>query len=169
MIELNPMQLIHYGTTAYCVDNVAPIVDDPQRAGMKKPSGGLWTSPVNSKYGWKDWCEAESFGTLQEWVFLDFVGRVLTIDCVNDLDQLDWYTPDYFLGLCKPSQYPLFEPLLPHYDAIHLTEEGHWSTRLPPGPRDFYGWDCETVLILNPQRLEQTGFGSDILQLDAPA
>lgn len=33
-------------------------------------------------------------------------------------------------------------------DAIYLTEKGQWKTRLT-FPRNLYGWDCETVLILN--------------------
>lgn len=26
-----------------------------------KPFGGLWSSPENSTWGWRDWCEAENF------------------------------------------------------------------------------------------------------------
>ena len=29
---------------------------------INKPQKAFWGSPVNAKFGWKEWCEAESFG-----------------------------------------------------------------------------------------------------------
>lgn len=33
-------------------------------------------------------------------------------------------------------------------ECIHLTESGQWNTRLTR-PLNLYGWDCESILILN--------------------
>lgn len=42
-----------------------------------------------------------------------------------------------------------FELLAKNYDAIWLTENGQSETHLYY-PINLYGWDCETVLIMNP-------------------
>ena len=31
-----------------------------------KPDGGYWASPVDSSWGWKDWCEVEDFSECKE-------------------------------------------------------------------------------------------------------
>jgi len=57
------MKLIHYGAREYNPDLVQPITNANTWC---KPYGGLWTSPVDSKWGWKDWCKAEEFRTCNE-------------------------------------------------------------------------------------------------------
>jgi hypothetical protein len=44
-----------------------------------------------------------------------------------------------------------FEALAKEYDAIWLTEKGMWDTRdSAPGQPTTYGWDCETIYVMNP-------------------
>ena len=119
-----------------------------------KPYGGLWTSPLHSKYGWIDWCKAENFHRFfNNRVTLLLSGRILKINSLNDLKtKFDWfefgYTPDW------KQLYPDFEKMAKKYDAIFLTSEGQWRTRLTR-PFSLYGWDCECVLILNKRKIKQ--------------
>jgi hypothetical protein len=55
-------QLIHYGSTNYNHEKVGAIVNE----NWVKPKGGLWASPIDSKWGWKDWCESEKFRECNE-------------------------------------------------------------------------------------------------------
>ena len=56
---------------------------------LNKPSGGLWCSPVNSNYGWKDWCNGEGYnvGSLKTWTKfkLKETANILVIDSLVDL------------------------------------------------------------------------------------
>jgi len=142
------LRLRHYGNTRYDSNRFEPISDVPFR---NKPLGGLWTSPVDSEYGWRHWCEDESFRDCDEYFDLEFEGTVLQIDSVSDMELLPWIESDgmhfvSFQALCA---------LGFSYDAIHLTEKGQEETRLTH-PRSLYGWDCETVLVMNPDAIRAT-------------
>jgi hypothetical protein len=137
--------LIHHGTDRFNPDLFRPI----SNRGWIKPNGGLWTSPINSEWGWMDWCESEEFNTemLARHVRLKFTGNTLTIDTVEDLELLPWigiWDQDILKGidfefLCYSSG----------VQAIHLTVRGQEETRFSH-PRSLYGWDCESVLVMDP-------------------
>lgn len=114
---------------------------------LNKPTGGLWASPVGAKYGWKEWCKEQEFetATLLWWFEFTLVGRVLTIDTVEDLMALPWVPLPY------QSSFEIidFESLASEYDAIHLTSQGEMSTKWDLN-RSLRGWDCESVLVMNP-------------------
>lgn len=139
LVRQSSFCLRHYGADRYDPAKFIPVSDRQ----FIKPNGGLWTSPVDSAYGWRHWCEAESFGDLTKYFDIGFKGRVLIIDSEADLDKLPW---------CEPSEhwrFPIFEPLtFMGVDAIHLTERGQEETRWSH-PRSLCGWDCETVLVMN--------------------
>lgn len=142
------MLLRHYGSTQYCPDSVGDIENRQHR---NKPIGGLWTSPVDSEFGWIDWCESEDYAhtNFDEYFDLVFEGRLLVINGEYDLRHFTW------CGASKWLKGIDFIKLLPDYDAIHLTAQGQWSTRLSE-PYDLYGWDCESVLILNKESVRVT-------------
>ncbi len=136
------MKLIHYGASKYNPELFKPIAD---RDFFIKPTGGLWCSLIDSKWGWKDWCEAEGFRTMEEYFYVEFIGALLVIDSVADLDQLPW-TDNY---ICPTIS---FEAMCRNgftFDAIHLTKRGEQETRFTR-PWSLYGWDCECVLVMNP-------------------
>lgn len=145
------MKLIHYGSWKYDLDKFNPI----KNTTWVKPDGGLWSSPVDSKYGWKEWCIDENFRvkSLKQYFILELNknAKILTIETEDDLySQLKWITYEKPFG-----DAPNFEDLITQgFDAIHLTADGQWNTRLTH-PRNLYGWDCETVLILNPLSVTQ--------------
>lgn len=134
------LQLIHYGSDKYEKDRFNTIKN---HTFGHKPAGGLWTSPIDSKYGWKDWCKNEDFGDLSKSFKLDFKGDLLVIDSIADLNSLPWISVGSFSRI-------LFQNL--DCDAIYLTEKGEFETRHNQ-PRSLYGWDCESVLIMNPDSI----------------
>ena len=141
------MQVIHYGAPEYNPALFKPISN---RYSRNKPEGGLWTSPVGSEFGWYEWCIEEGFSlhSLDSGYFLLTVcGNILTIDSYDDLGRLPWISDE------RNYSHIDFESI--DYDAIHLTIRGELKTRFS-SPRDLYGWDFETVLILNPSAIKQS-------------
>ncbi|MCK9429605.1 MAG: hypothetical protein M0R17_06335 [Candidatus Omnitrophica bacterium] len=61
--KLTNLTLIHYGSKIYAPKLFLPIQN---RLYFCKPKGGLWTSPINSNWGWKDWCTSENFSECNE-------------------------------------------------------------------------------------------------------
>jgi hypothetical protein len=135
--------LIHYGSDKFIPEKVLPIEND-----WVKPKGGLWTSPVDSKWGWKDWNESEQFVECDErnsfTLCLKPDINIFVIDSLEDLKNsplIDWHFSKKILD---------FELIAQSYDAIWLTENGLNETHLS-FPISLYGWDCETVLVLNSE------------------
>lgn len=143
------MRVVHY--TKEASFELRPITI--KNAGTKgiwcKPQGGLWASPVDSEFGWPDWCRVENFGDTakQLRVILDIdMGSFITIDSQDDLSQLPWHPSVAGFNLMEAID---FEKLVAGgVDGIYLTEQGQWATRFS-FPRTLYGWDCESILILN--------------------
>lgn len=122
-----------------------------------KPEGGLWGSPLDSEEGWKEWCERNNFRTnLLEKFFVFSLKpgtRLLFLDEVTQLDDLPKVkNPAIFdnfnLWCCLD-----FEKLSEQYDAIEITLSHEKSHRYEfwGGLYDkLYGWDCDSICIMNP-------------------
>lgn len=116
-----------------------------------KPKGGLWASRKDCIFGWKDWCEGEEFRLdtfSQSFEFkLKDGAKVLLL---SELDQLD-DLPKLDNGYNKNDQWTEcnlnFEKLKRDWDAIELTNsyKFYWA---------LYGWDCDSILIMNPDIVE---------------
>lgn len=52
------IKYVHYGHTAFKPELFMEIKNQEM---FVKPKGGLWASPIQSKFGWKDWCKSENF------------------------------------------------------------------------------------------------------------
>jgi len=141
------MELIHYGSSKFDPEKFKPVMDSVL---FVKPWGGLWTSPVDSEHGWREWCLSANPHMLGKESFkLSFSGNIFVIDSRTDLDKLQWETA---YG-CEILTFPRWEPLIEQgFDAVHLTWRGQCSTRLV-FPRNLYGWDCESVLVMNPKAI----------------
>ena len=143
------MKLIHYGSHKYLPELFNKIVNRKLR---NKPEGGLWSSPINSTYGWKDWCKQENFRDCDKdksFIFsLKKSTRLLVIDSVLCLEKIIWIENSINYGSFL-SEID-FEELSQRYDAIHLTKAGQIATEfIDCDNHNLYGWDCESVLILN--------------------
>lgn len=140
------MTLIHYGSNKFDPEKAKPVKNHRQPFTKPENGSGFWTSPVNSVYGWVRFCRDAEFetGSLDQYflVQLSHAARVMTIKTESDLDRLVWIESGPFAGID-------FEAVAKDFDAIHLTWTGQLATRMTY-PRNLYGWDCETVLILNP-------------------
>jgi hypothetical protein len=143
MILENEITVIHFGSNEFQPEKFKPI----QNIGWNKPNGGLWTSPIDSTWGWLDWCNNEGFRTQSlESSFklkLKVGSKIALIDSESDLRKLHLYKG--YLNQLLPD----FERLSKEYDAIWLTERGQIDTR-HSHPANLYGWDCETIFIMSP-------------------
>lgn len=142
------LEVIHYGNSIYKSEEFKPILNQM----FIKPLGGLWTSPVISTWSWRDWCASQEYGEcIQENSFnLKFNkdAKILIIESYQDLEEI---VKDYRIlsdPLLKFFTILDFEKLRESCDAIWLTEEGQRQTHLST-PLSLYGWDCESILIMN--------------------
>ena len=143
--------LVHFGASEYMPENFGKIAN----SGWVKPKGGLWTSPVGSEYGWEEWCRSENFRpeSLAKSFLLRMKAdsKILIIDTLEDLVKLPIIEKgEGFYG----RMYLDFEIISNKFDAIWLTVNGQWETRLSR-PMNLYGWYCETVLIMNKESVYQ--------------
>lgn len=133
--------------------------DNPKnRECFCKPFGGLWSSPENSTWGWRDWCEAENF-----WIDkingssfrfqLKPGSKVYTIDSPFDLIQIPYKIKTPLS--CFGSDLIDFEIMAKEYDGILLTVNGQNTTRFSEYEygMSLYGWDCESLLVLRPDNV----------------
>ena len=132
--------------------------EDPVNGKWIKPKrGGLWASPINSVWGWKDWCEAEEFydRPFSELSYFDFSladwARIYTIQDEIDLQEFKYGSLDFSMSF--PHYIIDFEKAAEEYDAIFLTAQGEQCTRYTE-PYSMYGWDCESILVLRKEAIE---------------
>lgn len=144
-------EYIHCGSNHFYQNVFTPIKNVAYP--WVKPDGGMWSSPVDSDNTWEDWCQENVFRieTLdKKFRFILAEGSIiLKIRSNKDLDEL--YSQGYkridldqYPHLRGDEYYLDFEKLLADgYDAIQvtITNETYWS---------LYGWDCDTLLVLNP-------------------
>lgn len=141
---MNPIRVEHYTDDPDWRLRPIVLVLEPFQF---KPAGALYTSPLDSTYSWRLWCEDNEFGIGRYRILLDIdAAGVLHIDTAADSEKLAWRT--------LPNA-----PTLRHIDfsamrdagvtAIWLTAQGESETRYGDPLRSLYGWDCETIAILD--------------------
>lgn len=123
-----------------------------------KPYGGMWTSSLTTNRphatDWLRWCCAESWGTRYElWQIVGEPGsRVAVVDSMDDLEKL---LKGY--GLLRDERFDShfaaidFEAMRADgFAGLRLTEDGMWTTHLPPRGPSMYGWDAESTVWFDP-------------------
>ena len=144
---------IHYGSSSFDINRFQPIKNEEW--GGVKPRGGFWASAVDAEWGWKQWCTSEEFWLDKLDANFEFSlsddARVCHIKSVKDLEKLpEWK------GLFKSTWYCIdFEKAMEKYDAIEL----HLSNEINDDYLNglyfkLYGWDCDSILIMNPDIVE---------------
>ena len=154
---------IHYGSSEFHKDKFEPITNCLY---FNKPYGGLWASPIGDDvFGWFDWCTFEEFNISKldkHFIFsLKDDSKILTLKTKRDVYELskDVLRPDHwrktvkdyksysdFLDACENMRVDIvlnFEKLLAlGYDAIEYSVAELYF--------ELYGWDCDCILVLNP-------------------
>ena len=130
---------------------------------VNKPIGGFWASPEDAKYGWKEFYEdvfmedrlKDKFKNMIKFRFtLSDDARIITIDDIQDInDKLKFNKFS-----CGNNLYIDFDSMRNDYDGIELTDPmlGHYFLNPKQYPElskkeeCFYCWDCESIVIWNP-------------------
>lgn len=141
---------IHWGSKSFRYSDFEKIRN--RQFGNTKPRGGLWASPVDAAFGWKDWCEVEDFRSYGSDTCFKFTlregSKVLLIDNDDNLVDLPKYVgPDFSHTMWVSLD---FEELMRQgYDAVELNLSADHRLYY-----SLYGWDCDSILVMNPDVVE---------------
>ena len=143
---------IHYGADHFDKTLFKPVKNQPYL--WTKPEGGtgFWACSKNDKYGWVEWCQDNDFKADDyydkhfEFTLTDDA-RVIYIYTLEDLHMLPIITNE--IGM----EYVDFEKAAEDYDAIQVCDVD--AVYLNPGGLDLYGWDCNCILIMNAEIVEE--------------
>lgn len=134
-------------------EKLNPVKTNDVDAGMNKPRGGFWTSPLrDGSSAWIEWMKREHWCPHPEpkaWkLTIEGDPEVYVIDDVSDLKAITKHPDQPRHGPRGVFNYQIdWESVFDEYDAVHLTAEGQHKTRFTGHDEpDLYGWDCETVL-----------------------
>ena len=153
-------EYIHYGSPKFDKIKFCPVRNRNDFIG--KPFGGLWASRKDAKRGWKWWCKSNNFCTnllkkRNSFTFtLDKNANVFTITSVEDLKKL----PEIENKTHCLSNYEIdFEKCMEQgIDAIelHYFESDDVTYNWDSLYYKLYGWDCDSIIIMNPDIINQT-------------
>jgi hypothetical protein len=149
---MNKNIYIHYGSNTF-YENL--FIQIKNRVHFK-PYGGLWASNINAKFSWKDWCESEDFFKNNFNKFFKFTlkkdSKILTIANCSQLNDIPIQNNDFFVKYTTskfPFRYIDFEKLKESYDAIEILISNDRKLYY-----EIYGWDCDSILIMNKNIIE---------------
>lgn len=125
---------------------------------VNKPDFGLWGSPTDVSYGWKEWCidnyfKTDTLDVYTKWE-LKPEANILVInsfeDFINVMDmygKIDPRIPD----MC----YLDFSRIMKDYDGMWVTGNGNMECHYPqPYKKNIYidlnAWDCDSIVVWNP-------------------
>ena len=152
---------IHYGCTKFIREYFNPI----RNANFIKPNGGFWASPVDAGLSWKDWCDnTENRSWLNGGSFtftLTEDAKVYHLYSVHDLLKLPENRNGFLSKLSDSNYFIDFEACYRSgIDAIelHLSDEKDKPEGFINGLYwKLYGWDVDSILILNPDIIVMKG------------
>lgn len=142
-------EYIHYGSEHFDREKFIPISNNHC---WTKPFGGLWASRVDTEYGWRDWCEKEEFDCCNFSLYFKFrlkpEANILEIHSGEDLEKL----PKLISIAGTDFIFPNFEALRDQgYDGVELFLSEDYSGLY----WKLYGWDCDSIVIFNPDVIEE--------------
>ena len=153
----------HYGHNHFDQNLFIPIHN---REFSNKPIGGLWSCPtVDVDRSWYDWSIGEEFHLENLKEHFDFTikdsARILEIKNMKDLDKLPRVSHNSSIYEYDTMNSDIdFEELTKDYDGIKVwmyrAEDLDRSKRLFDGIYyRLYGWDVDTLLVFNPNIIEE--------------
>ena len=131
------------------------IHQTPSESCWDKPIG-LWVSDEQD-YGWLKWCVAEEFNEkgYQHHYTID-LHHEANVLWLRDTTDMRAFTKDF--GYPDNSHYRN-EPIIPwekvqdSYDGVLITPY-HWELRMEDQFNWYYGWDCASGCIWNPEAIQ---------------
>lgn len=150
-------QYVHCGASGFDINKFKPVTGIDMV--LNKPIGGFWASPVNTDWGWRNWCEGESFHldrleksfrfTLRSKANVYHIHPV-SYNSVFGLPMIK--EPDINTdSLYRESWCYDWVKIAKLYDAVELHhEEDHWLCR-----NLFRCWDCDSIVIFNPKIIRE--------------
>lgn len=146
---------IHYGHKQFLKSRFEEIRNQK----FTKPYGGLWGSDVYSEYGWKEWCEDNGFRECEEEKAFYFElapeAYVLHIRKLEDLAHLpENRKADTGISYAKSIDFEALKASGVDAIELHLSNDHrlYWG---------MYGWDCDSIVILNPDIVEEVELYDD--------
>lgn len=143
------VKYIHYGSKAFNKNKFVNISNL-----FIKPKGGLWASRIDSKYGWKEWNDENKFTTcLKENSFtfsLKSGANVIELFSAGDLAALPCITENQL-------EFPIYDEyyIIDYERCIKMGIDAIEVRSISGGLYyPLYGYDCECILILNPEIVE---------------
>lgn len=120
-----------------------------------KPYGGLWGSPVDTDWGWMNWCVSEQFHLDRYKDSFKFTlengSKVFHIRNRNDIFKLPVAKyPDPNSFSCIGWYYD-WDKIAKKYDAVEL----HFSNDYSLFHDVFYCWDVDSIIVLNPDIIRE--------------
>ena len=141
---------IHYGSNQLIKDKVTEM---KREAGsnmyINKPDFGLWGSPVDCEFVWKEWCESEDFrtDTLDRYFVFKIKDGAKIFTVRNKDDVSDYlYTPHLYM-----LEYIDFDKIMKEYDGMELI---HGDNYMDLHYGYFYSWDVDSIVVWNPDVIE---------------
>lgn len=153
---------VHYDDMPFDRNSILPIQNTPF-TGFTKPYGGFWASREDASFGWKEWCQREEFdGFSDNHVFrftLKDTANVVTLSTMEQFEALPKRADSELKSKYIPTPIDFEECLRQGIDAIELCWYGEEYKGVRNGNLYFalHGWDCDCILILNPDVIEQVG------------
>lgn len=148
-------RLLHYSA-----EPLGPLRRIEQRAGTAFPHDkprGLWVS-VEGPDDWREWCEAEGFGLDRlahaHEVTLRPGARVLWLRGASDIDGFTArYGAPYGIGHGFHMTGIRWADVAADHQGIVIAPYC-WERRLHHGADWYYGWDCASGCIWDPEAIE---------------
>lgn len=132
-----------------------------------KPNNAFWGSPIDTEYGWKEWCEREDFevGSYDwdnpiKWKLKDGskVYRIYYTDVLSEetsgltkyLVENPLFKSSGIFGKCLDFELMLEDGIV----AVELMDGwiGHRFENFIEA--SFYTWDCESIVVLDETKIE---------------
>jgi len=117
-----------------------------------KPDKGFWGSPIDAKYGWKEWCEDEKFGNYDfdkpyYWTLSN--GKILQIDWDEvrnaQTSNLSKYIVNNYLDWNKMLEDNII--------AVQLMDSCIGHSFINVLESKFNAWDCESIVVLDKNKI----------------
>lgn len=136
---------VHYGHNKFDINLFQPARNASYR---DKPIGGLWASPKDSTFGWREWNQLNEYKECDDnncfYFKIAEFSRVYRIRTLHDIEQLPMVTvPKQKDRNCYDHRFFIdFEKLMRSgIDAIEVQFEGVKEY--------LWDYDCDSIIVLN--------------------